>query len=267
MQQDVLRLCVEPTAADDVLARLGDPRIWNIYRGMVRRRLLSELKIAYRRTADAVGDAVFEAAFEHVMATDPPKARFFHRVPAAFEPSASAFLAAAVEREPSLPPHAVDLLRYEAARWAVSDLDDRVPDAASVGELNFDGVPVLNPALRLLSLAHAVHREPQADGGYEAGEFFVALHRAADDEPVRAWSLSPVVHSLLAFITMTPASLTVAIQAVTRTHGIALTETFLDGLCGTLAQFHERRLLLGSRAAEAPSDTDGASGAPGPGKP
>lgn len=257
MQRDVLRLCTEHTAPDEVLSRLGDRDIWHVYRGMVRRRLLSELKIAYKRTLAAVGEPLFVAAFEHFMATDPPRARFFHRVPASFEPSAASYFESRCQGDAAVPAWALDLLRYEAARWTVSDLDDRVPDADAVGELNFDGVPVVNPALRLLALGHAVHRKPHADGSYEAGDFFVALHRAGDAEPVRAWSLTRVVFALLQSMVTTPRSLTEAIQAVTAEQGVALNETFLDRLCGTLAQFHERRVILGSRAPREPRGADG----------
>lgn len=249
LQRDVLRLCTETVPPEDAMSRLGDRRVWSVYRGMVRRRLLGELKTAYKRTAAALGETHFVAAFDHFMQGDPPQERFFYRVPAAFEPSASAFVSELLRRDPSVPRFAEDLLHYEAARWLVSDLDDRVTDADQVGELNFDGVPVASPALRLLRLGHAVHRKPDAEGGYPEGAFFVAVHRAADDEPVRAWTLSRVTFALLQCVSDGRPSLTAAVQEVAQAQGVAVDEAFLEALCETLATFHERRVLLGSRPA------------------
>lgn len=244
LQRDVLRVCTEADTPREPLARLGDERIWGIYRGMVRRRLLGELKHAYKRSHAAAGDALFLDAFAHYMATDPPRARYFHAVPGTFERSAVAFFGSA-EGAPAFLP---DLVRFEAARWAVSDVDDRISEPDAVGELSFDGRPVLNPALRLLALDYAVHRKAE-EGRYEQGRYYVALHRGGDDQPVRVWNLNRVGHALLVELQREPRSMTEAVQALATRLKIAVDDSFLEGLCTTLADFSERRILLGSRAA------------------
>lgn len=243
LERDVQRLCLATAAPTDTLERLGDARVWGVYRDMVRRRLLSELKHAYRRTHAAVGDSLFREAFTHYMAETPPRERYFHAIPAGFEATARAFF----QDHPAAPAHACDLVSYEAARWAVSDLDDRIPDPEGVGELSFDGRPVISPALRVLRLGHPVQRTAPEEG-YPQGTFYVALHRASDDQPVKAWSLNRVAYQLLLELQREPESLTCAIQTLSQSLSIAIDQPFLDGLCATLADFCERRIVLGSRA-------------------
>ena len=77
IQRTIGRVCTErqPDIAD--LQRLGETRIWGIYRQMVRRRLHGEIKQVFKRTSDALGATVFEAHFDAALADGPPTTRFY----------------------------------------------------------------------------------------------------------------------------------------------------------------------------------------------
>ncbi|MDD9970835.1 MAG: hypothetical protein OXR73_31650 [Myxococcales bacterium] len=242
LQQDVQQVCLATAPPSTALARLGDERIWLLYREMVRRRLYGELKNALRRTYAEAGEALFSDAFARHLAEDPPHDRRFYGIVACFAKTAIAHFA----QTEAAAPHLADLARFEATRWEVSDLDGRLDSSISVGELNFDGRPILSPALRVLSLRHAVHFKPR-DGAYRSGRFFLAVHRASDELPVRQWTLNRSTYELIRDLQANPDhTLTEAVQAVSRKLQVVVDEPFLDGLCTVLSDFVERRILLGS---------------------
>lgn len=240
VQRTVVELCCATDVAQDRLTELGDERTWRMYRELVRKRLRGELKNALRRTHAAIGPAAFDRAFEHHMANEPPRTRFFHAVVGAFVASAAPLLRA----DASLPAHAADLLEYEGALWAVSDLPD--DPGEPVGEFAFDARPVLSPALRLLALRHAVHARPDAGGGYAQGEFFVCVHRRPDEKRGKPWLLNAITYDLLQRFARGEGTVSEVVQQVASARGIALDAKFVDGLCTVLADFLDRGILLGA---------------------
>jgi hypothetical protein len=241
VQRRAVELCCGPEPSSAQFAALGDERIWRLYRELIRKRLLGELRIALPRTHAAAGAEAFERAFDHHMQQNPPRTRFFHAVVGAFADSAAPLFRA----DPTLPPQLGDLCEYEAALWAVSDLDDRV--TLPVVEFAFDRPPLLSPALRLLALRFAVHAPPLA-GCYEPGEFYLCLHRRAEERQAKTWTLNAVTFALMRRWQSEPLlRVDEAVQRVATERGIAVDETFLDRLCTVLADFIERGILLGSR--------------------
>ncbi|MGD8858772.1 MAG: putative DNA-binding domain-containing protein [Myxococcales bacterium] len=236
------RLCLQPEADARRLEVLGDGRIWGLYREMVRKRLLGELQAALRRTARAAGDAAFERAFEQHLREQPPRSRFFHGIVGDF----ADFAVPHFRRQPGLPPHVADLCAYEAAVWAVGDLDDRLEGEAP-GEFSFDGRPVVSPATRLLSVSHAVHRKPDDHGGYAAGEHFLCIHRRPEETRARTWTMNAVTHDLMRRFADTDETVTEAVQQVAAARGIGVDEAFLERLCAVLADFIDRGIILGCR--------------------
>jgi hypothetical protein len=240
LEREVVELCFGPEPSAEQCRRLGDERIWRIYRDSIRNRLRSELKFALKRTHAAAG-AAFERAFAQFLQEAPPRTRYFHGVVGCFAESARAFFT----REPGVPAYLADLCAYEAALWAVSDLPDAAP--AGLDEFAFDREPVLAPALELLALGHAVHAAPDAHGNYAHGDVYLCVHRRAEEKKARTWSVNAVTFDLMHRFRRGGESVTTALQQVAAQRGIALDEPFIDGLCTVLSDFIERGVILGVR--------------------
>lgn len=241
-QRAATALCMggEPTGAQ--LAELGDARIWSLYREMVQNRLRSELKIALRRSCEALGEPAFGRVFAAWLEQAPPRSRPFHGIVGDF----AAFAVDRVRADQALVAWAADLIAYEAALWAVSDLDDRVP--AAIAELSFDAPPFFAPARLLLSLRHAVHEPAGEDGSYKQADVHLCVYRSAQDKASRTFVLNPTLHALMVALEAGELTLTEAVQRVATERKLRVDATFIDGLCTVLADFTERGLLLGSKA-------------------
>jgi hypothetical protein len=242
LQRAAVELCCGPEPSAQQVAVLGDERIWRLYRELIRKRLLGELKIALPRTYAAAGAEAFARAFDHHMRVEPPRTRFFHALVGGFAHGAAPLF----RDDASLPPYLGDLCEYEAAVWTVSDLDDRLALAPAT-EFAFDRPALLAPALRLLALRFAVHAPP-GNGGYESGEFHLCIHRRPEEKKSKTWTLNAVTFALMRRFESAPQeSVSEAVQHVAGERGIAVDESFLDGLCTVLADFIERGILLGPR--------------------
>jgi len=256
LERAATALCMGPAPSEAQLAPFGDPRIWGLYREMVQNRLRSELKVALRRSCEALGEAWLERVFARWLTDEPPRSRPFHGIVEDFARFAIGFVRE-VSDDAQLPAWSADLITYEAALWAVSDMDDRAPD---VQELSFDAVPCFTPARRLVVLQHAVHDAPEADGSFKAGEVCVCVYRRAEDKAARTFVLNPTLRALMQALDAGEASsrdaadcvaamtLTQAVQRVAAERKLRVDEKFIDGLCTVLADFSERGLLLGSKA-------------------
>jgi len=240
VQKTIQRVCVDIEADGGDLESLGDASVWAIYRDMVRRRLYGELKRVFRRSHALAGDAEFAARFDALLQGAPPTGRRFADVPLWF-----ARAVVPLWREDSQRPAPLaDLLAYEALRWEVSDL---LGDVGRVEEFGFDAAAVLSPTLRLIELGHAVHRDPDESGHYAAGPCYVALCRPSDDSAVKMWTLNHAMFELLSQLQAGPVTVTDAVRAVAERTGAELTQRFVEELCGALANFIERGVILGSR--------------------
>jgi hypothetical protein len=242
LQRAAVELCCGPEPAAAQVAAVGDDeRIWRLYRELIRKRLLGELKIALPRTQAAAGAEAFASAFEHHLQFDPPRTRFFHALVGAFARSAVPRFRA----EGSLAPWLADLCEYEAALWAVADLDDRAVSPAA--EFAFDRPALLAPALRLLAVRFPVHTTEPANG-YAPGEFYLCVHRRLDQTKARTWTLNAVSFALMRrFVAAPDEIVSEAIRHVAMERGLTVDSSFIDGLCTVLANFIERGILLGSR--------------------
>lgn len=241
-QRAATALCMGPSPSADELAPFGDARIWSLYREMIQNRLRAELKVALKRSCDALGEAGLPRVFEAWLANAPPRSRPFHGVVDDFARFAAGFVGGDAE----LPAWTADLIAYEAALWAVSDMDDRAP--AGVQELSFDAPPCFAPARRLVVLRHAVHEAPEPDGSFRAGELAVCVYRRAEERSARTFVLNPTLRALMTALDAGELTLTQAVQRVAAERKLRVDEKFIDGLCTVLADFTDRGLLLGSRA-------------------
>jgi hypothetical protein len=239
LQRQIVANCLGPEPAGEQLAALGDARVWGLYRRMIRNRIRTELKAAFRRTHAALGRDAFERLFESYLCEHPPRTRFFYAIPGEL----AEHMVPRLRADASVPPYAADLLAYEAALRCVADLPDRV--APPPQEFAFDKRPVLAPALRLLALEHAVHKPTGPDGGYERTPALLCVYRRAEDKKARIWSLNPVMFALMERFAAQREPVQVSIQHVASERQIALDATFVDKLCTVLADFIERGVILG----------------------
>lgn len=237
LQRQILSLCFAPTPSEGTLGALGQREVWLTYREMIRERLLRELRIALPRTRKLVGDVVFDAAFAHHLAEQPPRTRFFREVVSEFVACALPLWAA----DPELHPASCDLLRYELALWEVRDL--AVAPEEPPGEFSFEGVAVVSRALRLLALDHAVG----PDEALERRGTFLCIQRPEDAERGKVWKLTPSTFQLLSRLTREDQPASEVIRETAQASGARIDAKYLDSLCETLAQFLEAGIILGSR--------------------
>jgi hypothetical protein len=238
LERRMLELCFREHVSEAVFAELGDPQPWLLYRELVRERMLREIRVALPRSCALLGEAALERAFCHFLEHDPPRTRFFREIVDSFVESALPLLTAG-----ALP----DLLRYERAFWEVRDLEGFSGERP--GDFDFDRVPVVSPALRLLRVAHAVHAAPDPDGGYAPGEYLLCIQRQSDAAQPQTWTLTRTTFQLLERWQLGGCSVTQSVQALSRDHGYTLDAAFIDGLCAALAQFIDVGIVLGSRRA------------------
>jgi hypothetical protein len=233
------RLCLGPEPSEAQLRELGDPRIWRLYRELIRGRLKGEARAALPRSLELMGEASFERAFERWLLSAPPRSRAFYGV--AIE------LAEHLCADTELPELVRDALRYESTQRLVANLEERV--AVQVGELELDAIPVLNPTLRLLALSHALHEPQQAEGSYRRAPTRLLLHRRLEETRVRTTVLTAVTFALFERFLAQQETILDAVRAVAIERKLRVDDAFLDGLCTVLADLHESGALLGSVAS------------------
>jgi hypothetical protein len=245
LQQAFAATCLEPEPPASMLGRLhGTHERWLVYRHMVRTRLEQMAKQGLRRTRATLGPERFSQAFSAYLVEDPPRTRYIRDV-------VSLFVAHAAPRwrdDPSLPPHTHDLARFEAARWELADLPEPAPQAAA--EFDFDAVPVMGGAYRLLSLDYPVHRKRPAGEAYAAEPTALVMYRRPLGTKAEVLSINPITLALMQRWAGGRETVSEAIRAVALAGGFAVDARFLEGLCSVLADFLERGIVLGSRNAE-----------------
>jgi hypothetical protein len=236
LQRQILSLCFDETPSEASLSALGQREAWLTYREMIRERLLRELRLALPRTRALVGDAAFVAAFVHQLEHEPPRERYFRQVVAGFVAHALPLWAA----DAQLPAASGDLARYELALWEVRDM---VVPAATFAEFTFERVAAVSPALRLLALDHAVR--PGED--LAPRRQYLCLQRVPEGSRTKVWRLTATTFALLERLSREDASVSEVVKQVAQASGSRIDAEYLDSLCGTLAQFLEVGILLGSR--------------------
>jgi hypothetical protein len=237
LQRQILSLCFDETPSEASLSALGQREAWLTYREMIRERLLRELRLALPRTRTLVGDSAFEATFVQQLEREPPRARYFRQVVSEFVAYASPLWAA----DAQLPPASRDLARYELAHWEVRDLV-ALPELP-LDEFSFERVAVVSRALRLLALDHAV----RPGEGLEARREFLCIQRAPDSARTKVWRLTPTTFQLLERLVLEDICVSDVVKQTAQASGARIDAPYLDGLCGTLAQFLEVGIILGSR--------------------
>lgn len=239
-------LCCQPTTPGPESAELRalgpeHAKIWGVYRNMVRHRFLDEARHGLRRTRNAVGDEAFTAMFVRFMAEAPPRSRFFYDV----VPAYARFAAPLWQRDDSVPAWTADLTRYEAARYSVADMPARRD--RTVADFDFDRVPVLHDALHLLTVGHAVQREPADDGSYVKQETHLCIYRDKADRRVASYALSSFNADCVR-AWQVGATVSESVRRVSEARAIQPDAAIVDALCTVLADFIERGVVRGSES-------------------
>jgi hypothetical protein len=241
VQRAVLSVCFEAEPPEAALTALGDRDVWLLYRELTRDRLWREIEFALPRTCAGLDRATLQRTFVHHLDQDPPRTRFFHQIVQSFADSALR----SWQREPGVPDHVPDLLRYEAALSEVSDLEVEPP--AELAEFAFDRTPVVSRALRLLQVEHAVHLPPEPDGHCSDGKFWLCIQRGSNEARPQTWKFNRTTFALLEDFQRGDASASGCVQRVALRLGAKVTPQYIERLCETLAQWLEVGILLGSR--------------------
>jgi hypothetical protein len=135
-------------------------------------------------------------------------------------------------------------MRFELAKWCV--LYDPTP-LPTAGAFDFERVPVLTPALELLSLDHAVHENPGADGSYVARPTQLCVFRSTRHRWA-VWRLDEVSIALMERFRAGRETVTEAVRAELAARDQPITPAFIERLAGLLAELIERGAILGSRS-------------------
>ena len=237
-QERLSAVCLEPDVDPADLNALGaEPWRWEVYRRMVRNRFRATIVHAFERSVPFIGDAAFDALVAAFLATSPPRSPYLRDVPGEF--------LRFVERGAEVPAAALDMMRYEWADLATA----YTPDAEQrVVDFDMSLPAALTRAHRLLHLTHTVHRDEVVRAPVD-----LVFYRDSAAFDVHVLELSPITFALLDEIARERRPLTDVIRTVAERAGATLDVAFVDALSAVLADFLERRLLLGSVAAAHPS--------------
>ncbi len=228
-----------PTTAELDRVATGYHQPLRVYRAMVHNRLRRVIADYLPRTAEHLGKPRLAEDVARFLAESGPRSAHFRHVPGEF----LAWVRPYWQADASLPAFLGDLAAHE---W----LDGEVGDSEAGGEPE-TGCPL------------AVDRPVVLDGSTRVRRYEFAVHRVADDPPVREptavlayrdrtrlrlriLELSPRAATLCEELSA-GATLQAALVQASAAAGAALDDAFLADMAGFLADLAERGVLLGAR--------------------
>jgi hypothetical protein len=242
LQRAFTRVCfdVEPRPSD-LAVLTSDPQRWLMYRRMVRSRLFDMARSGLPRTAALLGKARFDAAVGAYLAERAPHSRFIREVVHELVDHALPGWAA----DPSLPAHCADLVRYEDTKWAVASAEWEAREAV---DFDFEAVPVLNPTIRTLTVAHRVDKIGDAGEAPAAldEDHLVIVYRKPESPRIFSYVLNAIGGRLFT-AWQVERSCADGVRAVMAELDRGPDPRFVDGMAGVLADLVEQQIILGSR--------------------
>lgn len=211
---------------------------WDLYRDMVRARLLDLARGAYPRTRRVLGGETFDRLVESALASRPPTTPYFWRVATGLGDELALGLEASGSR-----PFLVELLRLEQARWLAKHEAHAAP--AERRDFAFDAPPLVEPSVRLLAVSHAV--ESDFDGAPPERRATLAVYAKRSSGEVSVFVLNDAAAELLAAFCGGEGTATELALAVARARGSRIDESWFESIGTLLAAFLEAGILLGSR--------------------
>ena len=219
---------------------------FSLYRHMVRTRFVAMARVAFRRSWSLLGEAACEASFARFLDSPGPRSPILREVIASFGEHACADPTLLAQAHPA----AVDLLRFELAKWRIAAADARTPPTWQVRELDFEGVLVPNPNLSSLALQHEVAEEGEPSSALDPHTLLV--YRREGEEHVHWYRAPALLADLLAPSAQHGQTLATLVQAAFARRREA-PEELLEELAQALTVALERGVLKGVRDADAPS--------------
>lgn len=208
-----------------------------VYRAMVHSRLRGVIAEYLPRTVAILGPPRLRSELAAFMAERAPHSVYFRRVPHEF----FAWAAPRWQRDPSLPPHLVDLASHEL-------LDPEVSDGVAGGETP-SGQPLalehpvqLDGSVRLRHYAFAVHRSEDPPA---AAPTAILAYRDRDTQRLRLLELTPRAATLCTHL-LAGATLQAALVATCSALAEPMSDEFLAAMATFLADLGERGVLLGA---------------------
>lgn len=242
-QRRFMNVLLSAEPSEDDLSRLGGLRErWLLYRDMVRKRMRNMIRVALRRSVDAIGEGRYVELYDAWLAEEAPRTRYIREIVPAFTEHALPRLGA----DPKVPRWALELMKYETARWLVGYEDAAPP--AEVSDFDFEKTPVMNPTLRLLRLAHRVH-EPLNEGetDYADSACAIAVYRNRDDDKIYTWVPNALSADLIEGFLASDAPVTDVVRRVCEARGVSIDPKFVESLGSMFADMISRTMVLGSR--------------------
>ena len=238
MQQAFSRICFDPSPSPDDLALLHDAdERWLLYRGMVRSRLTGMVRSGLPRSSELLGDERLEAAVASWLAGGGPRSRFIRQiVDEVVEHSLSGWQA-----DPDLPPHTSDLVRFEATKWRVGALE-WTHTAPVTEELDFEGIPVLNPTVESTPIRYRVDKSNEA---LDEPRLLLA-YRKPGGARIFVYVLNPMGAELYEAWRVPERSFADGVRAVLAAHAREPDARFIDGMAGVLAELVGETVIVGS---------------------
>ena len=243
-QRSFLRVCLAAETPTDAVALSGmDREGLLLYRHMVQSRLVKMLKAGLPRTHRTLGKAAFERAVAGWLDARPPNTRFIREVVPAFVD----FVLPTWRQGSTGPPWLADLVRWECALWELGYGEFEAP--GEIAEFHFDGIPVLHPSVRVLTVGYGVHRDAQRGDGLQprAEPLELCLGRHPDTHRVSTRSVSRFGGALLGLWRSEAATVTETVRRAAAAQGLPVDAALVDELSTLLADFLQSRIVLGVR--------------------
>jgi hypothetical protein len=239
VQEAFTRVCFDEAPRDEDLALLHDDRErWLMYRRMVRHRLFQMARSGLPKTAELLGKPRFDAAVRRYLAEHGPRTRFIREIVHELLDHALP----AWEADASLPPHASDLARYEAAKWRAASAELAPPP---VRDFDFEAIAVINPSACVVALRHRVDKDPVSPAPLDEPHVAI-VYRRPESPRVFTYVLNDVGARLFAAWSG-DTSCADGARSVLDALGREPDARFIDGMAGVLADLIEQRIILGSR--------------------
>jgi uncharacterized protein len=223
------------------MLRYGPTRLL-AYHEMVHSRLLGTIRTFLGGAADQLGSERLRADVDAWIGGPGPTTPYLRDIPAEFLAWARPRWAA----DPSLPPWLVELADHQVLIRTIRN-DPREIGTASEAKLDLDRPIACNPTVRVLRYRWSVHRLPTPLGPEESPAEdapIVIGHRNRAELPV-FFELEPRPARMLELL-LAGRSLREALFGACESLGETLDDAILSATALTLADLHDRHVLLGA---------------------